>query len=35
MEELKYLNLRARPELKEPGARWFSSKWRVPEEAYL
>ncbi len=35
MQELKYLNLRARPELKEPGARWFSSKWRVPEEAYL
>ena len=35
MEELKYLNLRARPELKEPGARWFSSKWRVPVEAYL
>ncbi len=35
MEELNYLNLRARPELKEPGARWFSSKWRVPEEAYL
>ena len=35
MEQLTFLNLRERPELKAPAARWFSSKWRVPESAYL
>ena len=35
MEDLRFLNLRERPELMAAAARWFSSKWRVPEEAYL
>ena len=35
MEDLTFLNLRARPELKEAAVSWFSSKWRVPESAYL
>ena len=35
MDAFVFLDLRARPELKGPAARWFSSKWRVPEEAYL
>lgn len=35
MAELRFLNLRARPELMERAARWFHSKWRVPEAAYL
>ena len=32
---LKYIKLRDMPELKEPAANWFHSKWRVPKEAYL
>ena len=35
MDAFVFLDLRARPELKGPAARWFSSKWRVPESAYL
>ena len=35
MENYKYLTLREVPELKETAARWFSSKWGVPVEAYL
>ena len=31
----RYLTLRDRPELMERAAEWFSSKWGVPEEAYL
>lgn len=30
-----FLTLRERPELKEPAAAWFHSKWGVPQEAYL
>lgn len=30
-----FITLRDRPELKNTAAAWFSSKWRVPEEAYL
>ena len=35
MNELTYVTLRQRPELKEKAAAWFSGKWGVPEEAYL
>ena len=35
MDAFVFLDLRARPELKGPVARWFSSKWRVSEGAYL
>lgn len=35
MEKYAYINLRERPELKDTAARWFHSKWGVPEEAYL
>ncbi len=35
MDAFVFLDLRMRPELKGPTARWFSSKWRVPESAYL
>ena len=35
MEELQYVTLRQRPELKREAAAWFQSKWGVPEEAYL
>ena len=35
MDNYKYLTLREVPELKETAARWFSSKWGVPVEAYL
>ena len=35
MKDYTYLTLRDRPELKEPAAEWFHSKWRVPTEAYL
>ena len=35
MDAFVFLDLRMRPELKGPAARWFSSKWRVPESAYL
>lgn len=30
-----YIALRERPELKAAAARWFYSKWGVPEKAYL
>ena len=34
---MKYeiITLSARPEIKEPMARWFHEKWGIPEEAYL
>ena len=32
---MKYVDLREQPEIKYDAARWFSSKWGVPEEAYL
>lgn len=35
MEELKYITLRDKPELKDVAASWFNSKWGVPKEAYL
>jgi GNAT superfamily N-acetyltransferase len=31
----RYITLRDEPELEKPAAEWFSSKWHVPEEAYL
>ena len=34
-KDFSYLTLRDKPELKEAAAEWFSSKWRVPKEAYL
>lgn len=30
-----FVNLRQVPEIKNKAASWFSSKWGVPEEAYL
>ena len=30
----RFITLRDCPEQREPAARWFHSKWRVPEEAY-
>lgn len=33
--ELEFVSLRERPELENEAARWFSSKWGVPAEAYL
>ena len=35
MSEFKFCALREVPELKKKAAAWFSSKWGVPEEAYL
>lgn len=35
MNELKIIDLRDIPEMKEKAAEWFCSKWRVPKEAYL
>lgn len=35
MTTRRFITLRQRPGLKEKAARWFSSKWRVPVEAYL
>ena len=35
MNELEYIALRQRPELRKSAAEWFSGKWGVPEEAYL
>ncbi len=34
---MKYeiITLSARPEIKEPMAKWFHQKWGIPEEAYL
>ena len=31
----QYITLREMPEWKIPAARWFHSKWGVPQEAYL
>lgn len=33
--QYQFIRLREQPELKENAASWFSSKWRVPKEAYL
>ena len=35
MENVTYITLRERPELKNDAARWFHQKWGVPVEAYL
>ena len=35
LEQLQYLPLREKPELKDQAAEWFHSKWYVPKEAYL
>ena len=35
MNDLRYITLRENPELMNPAAQWFHSKWGVPEEAYL
>ena len=35
MSNYKYINLKEMPSIKEEAAEWFSSKWRVPKEAYL
>ena len=35
MEELQFVVLRDRKELKEKAAQWFHEKWGVPKEAYL
>ena len=35
MSEYTYIKLREKPELKAEAARWFHSKWGVPEAAYL
>ena len=35
LEQLQYLPLREKPELKDQAAEWFHSKWNVPKEAYL
>ncbi|MBR3429330.1 MAG: GNAT family N-acetyltransferase [Clostridia bacterium] len=31
----QFITLRDRPEMTEPAAEWFHSKWQVPKEAYL
>ncbi len=35
MSEYKFITLRDAPELMQTSARWFSSKWSAPTEAYL
>ena len=35
MCSLSYITLRDAPLMKRDAARWFHSKWQVPEEAYL
>ena len=35
MEELRIVDLREKPEIKETAAEWFHQKWGVPTEAYL
>jgi len=35
MSKLVYITLRDKPEIMADAARWFHSKWGVPEEAYL
>ena len=34
-QSYRYVTLREVPELMQPAAAWFHSKWRVPVEAYL
>ena len=35
MKRYEYITLRQNPSLMMPAAKWFNSKWGVPEEAYL
>lgn len=35
MAAYHYITLREKPELMNPAAQWFNSKWGVPTEAYL
>jgi GNAT superfamily N-acetyltransferase len=35
MTAYQYIALREKPELMNPAAEWFNSKWGVPTEAYL
>ncbi len=35
MEGFRFITLRERPDLKAAAAKWFSSKWGIPGEAYL
>ena len=35
MEKIQFLRLSESPEWARRAARWFSSKWGIPEEAYL
>ena len=35
MASSRYITLREEPQLMEPAAEWFHSKWHVPVEAYL
>ena len=35
MKTLRYLTLRQLPHRMNDAAKWFSSKWRVPQEAYM
>lgn len=35
MAEYSFISLREKPELMLTAAKWFSSKWRVPTEAYV
>ena len=35
MENVTYITLRERPELKDDAAQWFHQKWGVPVDAYL
>lgn len=35
MEGYRFIKLRDDPELENMAADWFSSKWRVPREAYI
>ena len=35
MANYQYVTLREKPELMEPAAAWFHSKWGVPTEAYF
>ena len=35
MSTYKYITLREKPQLKDRAAKWFHSKWGVPQEAYL
>lgn len=35
MDRIVYITLRDKPEIMSDAAKWFHSKWGVPEEAYL